>query len=52
MAGAGYESPEAAEAAFYEAFERRDLAAMTNVWDHEPRSRAFIPAARVSTTST
>ena len=35
MQGAGYESPEAAEAAFYDAFERRDLAAMTNVWDHQ-----------------
>lgn len=35
MSGAGYESPEAAEAAFYDAFERRDLDAMTRVWDHE-----------------
>ena len=35
MSGAGYESPEAAEAAFYDAFERRDIDAMTNVWDHD-----------------
>ena len=35
MSGAGYESPEAAEAAFYDAFERRDLDAMAGVWDHE-----------------
>lgn len=35
MSGAGYESPEAAEAAFYDAFERRDLDAMSRVWDHE-----------------
>ena len=35
MSGAGYESPEAVEAAFYDAFERRDLDAMARVWDHE-----------------
>ena len=35
MSGAGCESPEAAEAAFYDAFERRDLDAMARVWDHE-----------------
>lgn len=35
MPGAGYESPEAAEAAFYDALERRDLDAMANLWDHE-----------------
>ena len=35
MPRSGFESPEAAEAAFYDAFERRDLDAMTNVWDHE-----------------
>ena len=33
MSGTGYETPEAAEAAFYDAFERRDLDAMTRVWD-------------------
>ena len=35
MSGAGYETPEAVEAAFYDAFERRDLGAMARVWDHE-----------------
>ena len=35
MSGAGYESPEAAEAAFYDALERRDLDDMARVWDHE-----------------
>lgn len=35
MSGAGYDSPEAAEAAFYDAFERRDLDTMAGVWDHE-----------------
>jgi len=35
MPGTGYQSPEAAEAAFYDAFDCRDLDAMTRVWDHE-----------------
>ena len=43
MAGAGYESPEAAETAFYDAFERRDLDAMTNVWDHEAEVSCIHP---------
>ena len=43
MSGAGYESPEAAEAAFYDAFERRDLDAMTNVWDHEAEVSCIHP---------
>ena len=43
MAGAGYESPEAVEAAFYDAFERRDLDAMTNVWDHEAEVSCIHP---------
>lgn len=43
MFGAGYPSPEAAEAAFYAAFERRDLDAMTNVWDHEAEVSCIHP---------
>ena len=43
MHGAGYESPEAAEAAFYDAFERRDIDAMTNVWDHEAEVSCIHP---------
>ena len=35
MADTGYESPQAAETAFYDALERRDLDAMIRVWDHE-----------------
>ena len=43
MSGAGYESPEAAEAAFYDAFERRDLDAMARVWDHEAEVSCIHP---------
>jgi len=43
MSGAGYESPEAAEAAFYDAFERRDLGAMANLWDHEAEVSCIHP---------
>ena len=43
MPGAGYESPESAEAAFYDAFERRDLDAMTRVWDHEAEVSCIHP---------
>ena len=43
MQGDGYESPEVAEAAFYDAFERRDLAAMTKVWDHEAEVSCIHP---------
>lgn len=43
MSGTGYESPQAAEAAFYDAFERRDLAAMTNVWDHQAEVSCIHP---------
>lgn len=43
MPGAGYESPEAAEAAFYDAFERRDLGAMANLWDHEAEVSCIHP---------
>ena len=35
MPGADYQSPDAAEDAFYDAFERRDFDTMANVWDHE-----------------
>ena len=35
MSGTGHETPEGAEAAFYDAFERRDLEAMTRIWDHD-----------------
>ena len=44
MSGTGYESPQAAEAAFYDAFERRDLDAMANVWDHETEVACIHPA--------
>ena len=43
MSGAGYETPEAAEAAFYDAFERRDLDAMTALWDHEAEVSCIHP---------
>ena len=43
MSGAGYESPEAAEAAFYDAFERRDLDAMARVWDPEAEVSCIHP---------
>ena len=43
MSGTGYESPQAAEAAFYDAFERRDLAAMANVWDHHAEVSCIHP---------
>ena len=43
MPGAVYESPEAAEAAFYDAFERRDLGAMANLWDHEAEVSCIHP---------
>ena len=43
MSGAGYESPAAAEAAFYEALERRDLDAMGKVWDHEAEVSCIHP---------
>ena len=43
MSGAGYESPAAAEAAFYDAFERRDLDAMARVWDHEAEVSCIHP---------
>ena len=43
MSGTGYDSPQAAEAAFYDAFERRDLAAMANVWDHQAEVSCIHP---------
>ena len=43
MLGTGYESPEAAETAFYDAFERRDLEAMINVWDHNAEVSCIHP---------
>ena len=43
MSGAGYDTPEAAEAAFYDAFERRDLGAMAGIWDHESEVSCIHP---------
>ena len=43
MSGTGYESPEAAEVAFYDAFERRDFDAMARVWDHEAEASCIHP---------
>ena len=43
MSGAGYDTPEAAEAAFYDAFERRDLDTMTRVWDHDGEASCIHP---------
>ena len=39
----GFDSPEAAQAAFYDAFERRDLDAMTDIWDHEAEVSCIHP---------
>ena len=39
----GYATPEAAQAAFYEAIERRDLDAMSGVWDHEAEVSCIHP---------
>ena len=43
MSGTGYETPEAAEAAFYDAFEHRDLEAMVRVWDHDAEVSCIHP---------
>ena len=43
MSGIGYETPEAAEDAFYDAFERRDLDAMARIWDHEAEVSCIHP---------
>ena len=43
MSGTGYTTPEAAEAAFYDAFERRDFDAMTRVWDHDAEVSCIHP---------
>ena len=43
MSATGYESPDAAEAAFYDAFERRDYDAMAGVWDQEAEVSCIHP---------
>ncbi len=43
MSDVRYETPEAAEAAFYDAFERRDLDAMARIWDHEAEVSCIHP---------
>lgn len=42
-----FDTPEAAEAAFYAAFEQADLAAMMQVWDEAPDIACIHPMSRV-----
>lgn len=43
MSAISHESPDAAEAAFYDAFERRDYDAMAGVWDQEAEVSCIHP---------
>lgn len=44
-----FDTPEAAEAAFYAAFEQADLAAMMQVWDDAPDIACIHPMGKVIT---